>query len=137
MKETAYSDLTRAFPFTAANGDQYIFVFYSYDVNAILLECMKNRSDAEMTRVYQKCYQKLEQQGIKPKINIMDNEASLAVKTWMLNNNIEYQLTTVDNQTNVAERCIETANHHIIAGLATTDENFPIQQWNRLIPQAQ
>ncbi len=68
----------------------------------------------------------------------MDNEASLAVKTWMLNNNIEYKLATVDNhRTNVAERCIETAKHHIIAGLATTDENFPIQQWNKLIPQAQ
>ena len=67
LKETAYSDLTGAFPYTAANGDQYIFVFYLYDANAILLECMKSRSDAEMLRVYQQCYAKLEQRGIKPK----------------------------------------------------------------------
>ncbi len=60
MKETAYSNLTGAFPFTAANGDRYIFVFYSYDANAILLKCMKSRNDAEMMRVYQKCYQTLE-----------------------------------------------------------------------------
>lgn len=68
----------------------------------------------------------------------MDNEASMVVKTWLTSNNIQYQLATVDNQcTNVAKRCIETAKHHIIAGLATTDPEFPIQQWNRLIPQAQ
>lgn len=48
MKETAYSDLMGAFPYTAANGDRYIFVFYSYDANAILLECMNGRSEAEM-----------------------------------------------------------------------------------------
>ena len=91
-----------------------------------------------MLRVYQKCYTKLEQRGIKPKINVMDNETSMAVKKWLTSNNISYQLATVDNhRTNVAERCIETAKHHIIAGLATTDAEFPIQQWNRLIPQAQ
>ena len=51
---------------------------------------------------------------------------------------MKYQLATVDNhRTNVAERCIETAKHHIIAGLTTTDPDFPIQQWNRLIPQAE
>ena len=38
---------------------------------------------------------------------------------------------------NVAERCIQTAKNHIIAGLATTDVDFPIQQWNLLIPQGQ
>lgn len=138
LKNTAYSDLTGAFPYTAANGDQYIFVFYSYDANAIMLECMKSRSDAEMLRVYRKCYSNLERRGIKPSINVMDNEASSVVKTWLTNNGIEYQLATVDNhRTNIAERCIKMAKHHIIAGLATTDAEFPIQQWNHLIPQAQ
>ena len=42
IKATAYSDLTGAFPYTAASGDRYICVFYSYDANAIVLECMKS-----------------------------------------------------------------------------------------------
>ncbi len=127
-----------AFLYTAANGNRYIFMFYSYDANAILLECTKSKFNQEMLCVYKKCYAKLEQQGFKPRITIMDNEASMAVKTWLTKNDIGYQLATVDiHQTNTAERCIETAKHHIIAGLATTDADFPIQQWNRLILQAQ
>ena len=68
----------------------------------------------------------------------MDNEASEAVKQWLTKQEVKYQLATADNhRTNVSERCIETAKHHIIAGLATTDPEFPIQQWNRLITQAE
>ena len=68
----------------------------------------------------------------------MDNEASEVVKKWLTKQEVKFQLATVDNhQTNVAEWCKETAKHHIIAGLATTDPDFPIQQWNRLIPQAE
>ena len=138
MTSVAHSNLTGAFPYTAANGDQYIFMMYSWDANAILLECMKSRNDAEMMQVYQTCYEKLERRGIKPTINVMDNEASAEIKRWLGKQNITYQLTSVDNhRTNVAERCIETAKHHIIAGLATTDGDFPIRQWNKLIPQAQ
>ena len=55
-----YSDLTGAFPYTAANGNQYLSIFYSFDTNAILIECMRNRTDAEMLRVYMKCYEQLE-----------------------------------------------------------------------------
>ena len=99
---------------------------------------MKSRNDTEMMQVYQKCYDKLEQRGIKPTINVMDNEASAEIKQWLGKQNINYQLTSVDNhRTNLAECCIETAKHHIIAGLATTDVDFPIRQWNKLIPQAQ
>ena len=56
MTSVAYSNLTGAFPYMAANGDRYIFVMYSWDANAILLECMKSRNDTEMMQVHQKCY---------------------------------------------------------------------------------
>ena len=32
---------------------------------------------------------------------------------------------------------IETGKHHLISGIAGTDEKFPITQWDRLIPQTQ
>ena len=60
MNNIGYSDLTGAFPYTAANGDRYLFIFYSFDANAILIECMRNRTDAKMLRVYKKCYEQLE-----------------------------------------------------------------------------
>ena len=59
---------------------------------------MQNRTDAEMLRVYKKCYEQLERRGIKlQKINVMDNEASEAVKKWLTKKDIKYQLATADN----------------------------------------
>ena len=60
-----------------------------------------------MLRVYKKCYEQLERQGIKLQINVTDNEASEAVKQWLTKQEVKYQLATVDNhRSNVAERCI-------------------------------
>ena len=50
----------------------------------------------------------------------MDNEAVQDMKQWL--------------KTEPAERAIETTKHHILAGLATTDETFPIRQWDTLLP---
>jgi hypothetical protein len=37
---------------------------------------------------------------------------------------------------NAAERYIRTFKNHFIAGLSSTDPNFPLHLWDRLIPQA-
>ena len=36
---------------------------------------------------------------------------------------------------NAAERAIQTWKNHFLAGIATLDPNFPIQEWDRLLPQ--
>ena len=36
---------------------------------------------------------------------------------------------------NAAERAIQTWKQHFLAGIATLDPNFPIQEWDRLLPQ--
>ena len=38
---------------------------------------------------------------------------------------------------NSAERAIQTFGNHFIAGLASTDSNFPLSNWCRLLPQAE
>jgi hypothetical protein len=40
------------------------------------------------------------------------------------------------HRANAAERAIRTFKNHIIAGLCSTDPDFPIQLWDRIIPQA-
>ena len=55
------------------------------------MESMQSRDDSKMTRAYTKLYARLEVVGIKPKINIMDNEASRAIKTWLTKKNTTYQ----------------------------------------------
>ena len=50
LEGVGYSDLAGPFPYTSARGHRYIFFFYSWDANAILMEPMKNRGDTEMKR---------------------------------------------------------------------------------------
>ena len=38
---------------------------------------------------------------------------------------------------NIAERAIRTFKAHFIAGLCSTHKNFPLNLWDRLVPQAQ
>ena len=40
---TGYHDLTGAFPHNSSRGNQYIFVLYDYDGNAILTQPIKNQ----------------------------------------------------------------------------------------------
>ncbi|KAL7550663.1 hypothetical protein ACHAWF_013882 [Thalassiosira exigua] len=135
---TAYTDLTGPFPFTSARGNRYLFFLYTYDGNVVLMETMKSRADNEMKRVYEKSYARLDKRGIKPQFNIMDNEASNMICEWMEKENIAYQKVPPDNhRANIAERCIETGKHHFISILAGTDDAFPINQWDRLITQAE
>ena len=49
---------------------------------------MKNRSDIEATRVYEDMYDYLKAHNCKPKLNIMDNEASTDVKRYITNANL-------------------------------------------------
>ena len=56
------------------------------------MEPMRSREDGEMTRAYAKLYTRLEAVGIKLKINIMDNEASHAVKAWLTKRKTVYQI---------------------------------------------
>ncbi|KAL7534092.1 hypothetical protein ACHAWF_004719 [Thalassiosira exigua] len=121
-----------------SGGNRYIFLLYTYDGYAILMECMKTRADTEMKRVYKKSYARLEKRGIKPEFKVMDNEASNMICEWMEKNNIAYQKVPPDNhRANITERCIETGKHHIISILAGTDNAFLINQWDHLIPQAE
>ena len=68
----------------------------------------------------------------------MDNEASITVMIWLERNKVDAQKVSPHNhRENTAERMIETSKHHFIAGMAGTDENYPIQEWDRGVEQSQ
>eukprot|EP00978_Attheya_sp_CCMP212_P021146 scaffold61395_cov46-Attheya_sp.AAC.2 len=60
-----YTDLCGRFPILSAQGNQYIFILYDYDSNAILSRAMKNRSDKEMTRFFSELADTLKDRGFK------------------------------------------------------------------------
>ena len=42
-----------------------------------------------------------------------------------------------NHRTNLAECAIQTFKHHFKAGLCTVHPDFPVSQWDRLLPQAE
>jgi hypothetical protein len=67
----------------------------------------------------------------------MDNEASTAVQHFLYSKYIQFQLVAPHvHQQNTTERAIQMFKNHFIAILCSTDKQFPIHLWDRLIPQA-
>ena len=134
----AYFDLTGQFPYTLTRGYKYIFLLYNYDSNAILTEPIKSRSASEIKQAWINLHTTLNKKGIFPNTYIMDNKASKDIKQAITKHKLQYQLTLPHiHQINAAERAIRTFKNHFIAGLASVDPKFPINEWHRLLPQAE
>ena len=107
---------------------QYIFVAYAYKINAILMRGMKSRSDACMVEVFKDIYEYLKTRGLNPKLHVLDNECSKAVKNYIRTENAEIQLVEPHNhRVNAAEPAVKAAKYHTLSALATADVNCPLQ----------
>lgn len=83
-------------------------------------------------------HNKLRSRGMEPSSYVMDNEASNKLKNCLLKNKLPYQLTPPHmHRVNAAERAIRMFKNHFISGFATIDPNFPIREWDCLLPQAE
>ena len=78
---TTYSDLTGRFPLQSSRGNNYIFVAYHPDANAILVEPLKNRQAATIAAAWTTITNRLKNAAMKPNTWIMDNECSSDLKT--------------------------------------------------------
>ena len=134
----AYFDLTGAFPFVSARGNKYIFILYDYDTNCILSYPLKTKNASEIKLAWTTLHNKLKDKGLQPTTYIMDNEAANELKQAILKYKINYQLTPPHiHRINAAERAIRTFKNHYLAGLASVDPSYPINKWDRLLPQAE
>jgi hypothetical protein len=67
----------------------------------------------------------------------LDNEASKLLKTYLHQQNITFQLVPpYSHRRNSAERAIRSFKEHLIAGICSTDNSFPMHLWDRLLPHA-
>jgi hypothetical protein len=83
-------------------------------------------------------FDNLTSKGYKPKINIMDNQATKYIKAFLTEQQCQLQLVEPHNhRLNAAERAIQTFKDAFIAALATTDSDFPLQLWDKIAPQVQ
>jgi hypothetical protein len=113
-------------------------VCYSYDANCTRPIAMKSKSSAEWLRAFGIVFDEMTSKGFKPKLQTMDNEASVALKNYFTEKEMNYQLLPPHcHRDNAAERAIKTFKEHFKSGLATVDPAFPIHLWDRLLPQAE
>jgi hypothetical protein len=81
-------------------------------------------------------FDELTAKGFRPKLNIMDNQATQRIKKNQ--NDCKLQVVEPHNhRVNAAKQAIQTFKAAFIAALATTDSKFLLQLWNRLTPQVQ
>jgi hypothetical protein len=111
---------------------------YKYDSNAILVKPMKNRMSGEMIRAYERLINRLINAGITPKHYVLDNECSKDFKAKIEFFKMTYQLLPPhDHSCNTAEKGIQIFKDHFIAISCSTETNFPLYLWCRLLPQAE
>ncbi|KAL7535015.1 hypothetical protein ACHAXR_006213 [Thalassiosira sp. AJA248-18] len=139
LKETMYSDQTDKFPYLSSRGMRYIMVAYHTDPNFIFAEPMRNRTERQMIKAYNKIVKKMKAGGLGIKLHILDNEISAEYKEAIKNNRVTHQLVPPgDHRRNMAEeRAIQTFKDHFIGVLAGLHDTFPMHLWCRLVEPAE
>jgi hypothetical protein len=134
--ETMHTDQSGRFPATLSKGNQYIMVLVEVDSNYIDVEPMKNKSEGSIIKAYLALWTQLTASDtVRPTTHILDNKASAAYKAE-IKKNCAIQLAPPDNhQQNLAEQAIQTFKNHFKAVIAGVDDNFPMNLWDRLLPQ--
>jgi hypothetical protein len=134
-----YADLAGRFPHVALGGAQYMMIMYAEDANYIHVETMKSRSATEFINAYKRALEFFTSRGHKPHFLRFDNENSAALTKFASDlDNTSIQFAAPGNhRANRAERAIQTWKEHFIATLATTDPEFPMIAWSKLLPQAE
>ena len=138
IEGTTYTDLTGRFPTMSLENKQYIFIAYDYTTNAIIVRALTDRESSTIVKAFDDIFTYLAAKGFKPQFNVLDNEASHAITEYLRQQNIKWQFVPPNEHcVNAAERAIQTFKNHLIAGLCSTDRDFPSQLWDKLLPQAQ
>jgi hypothetical protein len=71
-----YNDLAGNFPFMSIDGSVCFFVLYHYELNTILVKAIANVDNRSIYEAYKEVFETLEAKGYKPKMNVMDNQAT-------------------------------------------------------------
>jgi hypothetical protein len=111
---------------------------FSEETNYIHVETLKSRKAADYLSAYSTGINFWKAHGVDPQFNRMGNETSAALEAYCAQSSPPIKIEFVPpgmHRANKAERAIRTWKDHFIAGLATTDPEFPMAAWDHLVPQ--
>jgi hypothetical protein len=133
-----HSDQTGKFVVASSTSNNYVMVVYDYDSNAIMVEPMCSLTGPCILAAFQVLHTRLVAAGLRPQLQRLDNESSVALKRFLRDANVDFQLVPPHvHRRNAAERAIRMFKNHFIAGLCSVDTNFPLHLWDKLLPQAE
>jgi hypothetical protein len=78
-----YNDCTGNFPFMSLDGNICFFVMYHYETNTIFATPIPGLDSEDILNAYKKNFEYLVSKGYSPKINVMDNQATKAIKLYL------------------------------------------------------
>jgi hypothetical protein len=133
-----FTDLSGQFPFKSTSGNEYMMLMYDFDANYIHVELMTSRGAAEFARAYTNGLQFFRERGCEPEWMRLDDEQSRLLTAISRRCGITTQICPPSNhRSNPAERAIATWKDHFISVLSTVDPDFPMEAWDKLVPQAE
>ena len=127
-----YTDQTGCFPINSCSHYKYIMVLCEIDGNQILMEPMVDRKDHNIVAAFEKLIGRLKGQGIYPKHQFMDNEASELYKNAMKEANMTFHFATP--HMHLANIVHQKSFRVYPLGV---DDLFPLNEWDMLLPQAE
>ncbi len=102
-----YNDCTGNFPFMLFNGNVCFFVMHHYKTNAIFAMPIPGYDSGNTLNAFKKNFKYLVSKGYTPKINVMDNQATKAIKSYLTPQQCHFQLVKPGNhRINAAEQAI-------------------------------
>ena len=133
-----YTDQTGKFTCTSKRGNNYLFVTYAYDENAILVRLLKSRKGKELVDKLSEVNEYLEERGYKPNHQFLENKTSQEMKSYLKGKKVTFQFMPLYNhRKNAAEYTIRTFKNHFITILCMLYPNFPMSLWCCLLKQAE
>jgi hypothetical protein len=133
-----YNNCTGNFTFMSLDCNVCFFIMYHYKTNAIFATPIPGLDSKNILDACTKNFEYLVSNGYTPKINIMDNQATKTIKSYLTPQQCHLQLIKPGNHwVNAAERAIQTFKNCFFGALGMMDIDFPIQLWDKLAPQVQ
>ena len=135
-KHKAFGDLAGQFPFKLSRGHRYIYLLYDHDSNANLVEPVQNRQAQTLAKAWKTLTDRLWQRGHPYSHFVLDNKLSTDLVNVFKKYDIKYECVPPNlHGRNLAESAFQTFKNLLLAGLATCNRPFPIQEWDHLLPQ--
>jgi hypothetical protein len=78
-----YNNCTGNFPFMSLDGNVCFFAMYHYKTNAIFAMPIPGLDSGNILNAYKKNFEYLVSKGYTPKINVMDNQTTNAIKLYL------------------------------------------------------